>query len=386
MFMLVQLISAHQVVLFCGSTKVFLFYCGQVYSRSTTFGLDDLPKRRGMYYYPIWALVDVEYQNQGPPISGMSNIWPIQATSPNPARWNAWRKQNGASVLGMPRWNTKDLIKRFIFGLFSLFVIDPAVSFERNPSLIVLRLYSSLPLQTGYRTFRDQLKEFLPPGPTSPTPNNGNINAALKVLQTKGEWRGLAAAEDCNEIDDCTRAPTTDQDETMVDEAGEPRVVAEAFEILVRNAIEKFGFAPRDVRNGVLRLPRTTLEHTNAVQSLNWAELKATVGTFPCERSLDRASHQVVAVYPLPDPSILGYDRWSINFKSNEIARQILVRMEVEEGIHLREMLDYFRKIPEGSTLAGFSFETIAHRVLSDGSRAGGPTPQLPVTHMGSDG
>ena len=129
-----------------------------------------------------------------------------------------------------------------------------------------------------------------------------------------------------------------------------------------------------------------TLEHTNAVQSLKWAELKATVGMFSCERSLDPASHQVVTVYPLQDPSILGYDRWSIDFKSNEIARQILVWMEVEEGIHLREMLNYFCEVPEGSTLTGFWFETIAHRVLSDGWRAGGPTPQLQVIHMGSDG
>ena len=128
MFMLVRLISAHQVVLLCGSSEVFLFYCGRVYSRPTASGLGELPRHQHEEYHPIWALVDVDYIGQGPPITNLSNIWPIQASSPNPVLWKAWSKQTNASILGMPRWNTEDLIKGFVFSLFSLPLIRPCHS------------------------------------------------------------------------------------------------------------------------------------------------------------------------------------------------------------------------------------------------------------------
>ena len=118
--MLAQLISARQVVLLCDSKYVYLFYCGQVYSRVIAFGFNDLPERRKVGYCPIWALVDVDYGDQGPPIENDSNIWPIQASSPNPIRWKAWQKQNEASLLGMPLWSKEDLMGGCVFGLFSL--------------------------------------------------------------------------------------------------------------------------------------------------------------------------------------------------------------------------------------------------------------------------
>ena len=359
-FMLVRLISAHQVVLVCGSTIAFLFYCGEVYSRSTSSGLEGLPKHRHEGYHPVWGLVDVDYQTGGPPISEMSNIWPIQASSPKSDRWKAWSKQSGASMIGMPRWSTKDLIRGFVFSLFPLFANDSTMPSERNSLLIVLFLFSSLPLRSGYRKFRDNLKTFLPLGSTPLTADNGNIRAALEVLRTTSEGRGLVAAEGGDETD----------------YAGEPRVVAEAFEILVRNAIEMFGFAPRDVYVGVLRLPHVALVHTNAVEGLKWEVLKDTVTTFSHEQSLGSSSHRVVAVYPLPEQSVPSYDRWSIDFKSNEVARQVIFKMEEEEMTHLQEMFHSFHDIPESSTLAGRWFETIAHRVLSKGWLLGDPTPE----------
>ena len=162
-------------------------------------------------------------------------------------------------------------------------------------------------------------------------------------------------AEDCNGMDGGSRASTTGQDETKVDEAGEPWAVDEAFEILVRNAIDKFGFAPHDVYEGVFRLSTATTDHTNAVRNLRWAELKLIISTFTREMSLDVGSHRVVAVYPLPNPPSDYRDGWSIEIKSYEITRQVLDRLKEEEDISIREVIDYFRKIPEGSTYAGGS-------------------------------
>jgi len=122
--MLARLISAGQVVLLCGSLKIYLFYQGRVYMRLTQFGIESLPKRRGKYC-PVWALIDVDFNDRGPPLSSTSNVWPIQASSPNPIRWKSWRKQYGAAELGMPLWNKKELMAGYAFSLFSLSAIDP---------------------------------------------------------------------------------------------------------------------------------------------------------------------------------------------------------------------------------------------------------------------
>ena len=62
--------------------------------------------------------------------------------------------------------------------------------------------------------------------------------------------------------------------------------VDNALIILVRNAIEEFGFAPRDVYDGVLRLPSTRKQHTVAVENLSSSDLKTLVETFSKNRAL----------------------------------------------------------------------------------------------------
>ena len=72
-FTLTQLISAGQVVLLCNTSKIYLFYCGQVYSRLTASGFDELPIRKGTPYCLIWTLIDADFKNEGPPLTYESN-------------------------------------------------------------------------------------------------------------------------------------------------------------------------------------------------------------------------------------------------------------------------------------------------------------------------
>jgi len=123
-FMLARLISAGQVVLLYQAPTIYLFYRGEVYFRSGSGGLTLVPLRLRMNYCPIFALIDGDYEGQGVSLGGNSAIWPIQATSPNPERWKEWMKQNSASLLGMPLWNVEELVKGYVFSLFSLSVID----------------------------------------------------------------------------------------------------------------------------------------------------------------------------------------------------------------------------------------------------------------------
>ena len=116
-FVLTNLISAHQVVLFCNPIHMILFFCGRVYIRLMTSGFDNyLPKHSTERYCPIWALIDMNYNDQGPSITGQSNIWPIQMSSPSPIRWKSWQKRNKVALWGMPLWNEEELTRGYVFG------------------------------------------------------------------------------------------------------------------------------------------------------------------------------------------------------------------------------------------------------------------------------
>jgi len=133
-----------------------------------------------------------------------------------------------------------------------------------------------------------------------------------------------------------------------------------AFEVLVDNAIEEFGLAPRDVYGGVFQLLQTKMRHTDQV---NYSKLKHLVGVFSRDLGLDMFSHYVVAVKPhYLTPS---QDRWEIHFKSTRIARRVVELMRSKEDDHIRDTYALLHKIPEASYLAAPVFEAIAHRVLS---------------------
>lgn len=123
--MLARLISARQVVLAYDGTRLRLFYQGQVYSRPAAYDFDNLPQGPDTEYCPIWMLIDVDNQNQEPPIPTGLEVWPIQASSPNPLQWKSWRKQYNAALWGMPLWDLEELMEGYVFSLFSLSAIDP---------------------------------------------------------------------------------------------------------------------------------------------------------------------------------------------------------------------------------------------------------------------
>ena len=182
--------------------------------------------------------------------------------------------------------------------------------------------------------------------------------AALDVAKEK--LTVVVVAADRKRI--ASLAQTTDQDGDTVDQ----EEVDEAVKILVRNATEAFGFAPRDVYRGIFNLPEMKDQHTDAVRDLDYSSLKTLVKAFASNRELDSLPHQVVAVYPrCPSGDI---DTREIDFKSIRIARAAVRCMRVREDENIRETFQCLHEIPESSVLAGWVFEAIAHRALSDRS------------------
>jgi hypothetical protein len=302
------------------------------------------------------------------------------------------------------------------------------MSFDRGSSLTVPHLCCSFRLGPEYGDFRNELERFLPllGLPAHPSTGDPRIDAVLRVIRIarakekvdgRDEMKGSAGSSATKQDDDMYEDDNVDEDDNMdedenldhngamaeahqpqapVDDAlrianalelenaleqakalktGDTLKTDDALDILLRNATEEFGFAPRDVYSGVFDLPRTTEEHTIAVEQLERSDLLAIVQTFFMTYRLDTLSCNVVAVYPYKPAE--QSDRWAINFKSNRIVGKVVEMMELEAGRHLRGMFDLLCDDPEGASLAERIFVTAIHRILSRGWRSdGGPMPR----------
>ena len=136
-----------------------------------------------------------------------------------------------------------------------------------------------------------------------------------------------------------------------------------------------FGQAPRDVYDGIFHLHETKVWHARRVGRLNYSILSTLVGTFSDSRQLDEFPRHVLVVYPKPLFASLRLDHWVINFKSNQIASQVMELMRSEEDAHLRHLYNLLRQIPESSILAGRIFEARVHHTFSDGWGLDRPMP-----------
>jgi len=124
-FLLAWLLSAHQAAILCDNDFIYLFYHGKVYSRPAVSAFKNAPRHKTSPYYPIWTLIDMDFRDREAPVDDDLNIWPVQASPPNPIRWKSWRKQLGGALLGMPLWNREDLVHGYVLNLFSPFTINP---------------------------------------------------------------------------------------------------------------------------------------------------------------------------------------------------------------------------------------------------------------------
>jgi hypothetical protein len=155
--------------------------------------------------------------------------------------------------------------------------------------------------------------------------------------------------------------------------ADKENALDKAFETLVQNAAEEFGFAPRDVYNAVFNLPAVRLNHADAMGKLNYSELKNLVINFRNTRRLD---YQVITIQPVPSESPSSPDEWTIDLKSTQIARKVVESLRLEEMNQLREMYVLFDRFPDARGVVGRVFEAIIHRKFSGGwQESDGPMP-----------
>ena len=346
-----------------------------MFSQPAKSGFKYPPQRPG--YCPIWALIDVPDQDSGLAFRLASNIWPIHVSPPDPILWKSWHKQSKAALWGdafMGDGGVGGRVRLQLIHLSPFLLSIPAISFNRGSLSTFLRL-RSFSLLPKYNEFRSSLEGSLPllRGSTPSKTAGEHLNATLEVLhQARGREKVEAAAAMVGRdtTGDDVGVSDIDQDENVDDEAVQQRVpvykVEEVFRILVRTATEEFGFAPRNVYDGVLNFLDTRKQHATTVRSFDYSGLKTLVKAFINRRGLNGSSHRVLVVYPCK-PS-LNRDNWEINFKSFRIAMDAVESMRLKGDKHLQGTYDTLHKMPQSFLLAGWIFKAIAHRAFSSGS------------------
>ena len=193
---------------------------------------------------------------------------------------------------------------------------------------------------------------------TDKTGKFGIDNILLEILQAERERR--KAEEKDNEMGDDISASAADQDENMVnDDEVQVPAVDTALMILLHNAIEEFGRAPRDVFDGVFRFDETKTRHARYVGRLDYSTLSTLVRAFSHLREPNEFFHHVLVMYPEPIVKSLRVDKWIIDFKSNRIACKVMELMQSEEDVHLRHLYSLLHQTPESSILAGRIFKVL---------------------------
>ena len=342
--MLAQLILAKQAVLLVFPTQLYLFYCGKAYYRND-LDFNTIPLRgiRGR----MWALINSDSKKEGVVLDVGFRIWPIQASSPRPERWKSWITQFNGNLWGMPLWEMDELNKGYV-SLYNHVIYSES-------SLTLLVICPSLCLHSSFHDFQESLNLSL--NPAGPVNNNSLIKYALDVLQRKVVRDG-----------DTTGRPQVTGQVLGVD-------VEAVLKTLVEHATEEFGFAPCDVYRAVFEPVGVKGEHNAAMAALDHSMLTKFVTDFHRGERPDILSHKVITVKPIM-LDLLSPDRWVIDFKSPQIARNAVEHLRREEMGVLRELFYLFKRILYGGSLAGRVFEAMAHRKFLDGwQQSDGPAP-----------
>ena len=204
-----------------------------------------------------------------------------------------------------------------------------------------------------YHYFRTALKD--------PLSTDEDVKFALGILEGRGKGKD---GEGSDKDDEDEGSNKEIKDVEMANETGQPSSLPKPFRILVENAIDEFGYAPRDVYSGVFELRKTLTQHDAALQNLDFAWLKSLAKKFPADHELNGTSDHVVVVHPLPGPP--GLDLWETDFKSRCIGKKAVQKMVLIEEERLRDSYQ-LHCLSASATLAGWIFEAIIHQLFIRG-------------------
>ena len=150
----------------------------------------------------------------------------------------------------------------------------------------------------------------------------------------------------------------------------------EALDYLLDAAIERFGYAARVVFRAVLDFDSTTKCSRNAF-NISFQELKDTVASLAENGAVSfKLFYRIVAISPVY--SILNpFEQvdWKVAFNSDWVATEIMKKLNAAENIEVRQVIHFFRGIPQAGSMVGSLFEPLAHTLIPGTS--GGSWPLI---------
>ena len=144
-------------------------------------------------------------------------------------------------------------------------------------------------------------------------------------------------------------------------------------------AIDRFGYSARDLFGAIFHYTEMTRRHESAFD-LEFADLEKAVSALAKNRSDGHSiSYRLLALCPV-DQGPLVLIRWSVDFKSDWITKNVIRYLDEGEDIAIRRQIRFFRHIPEARGLAGRLLKSLVHRYIA--SATGG---FWPLTNMKSN-
>ena len=160
-------------------------------------------------------------------------------------------------------------------------------------------------------------------------------------------------------------------EERLSEEDTVPLSPKDALDYLLDAAIDRFGYAARDVFGAVFNYSVMTQRHENAF-NLNYTDLQKAVSALARNQTACHSiSHRILTLCPGPLVPL----RWNIDFKSDWVARNVIQKLELDEAEDtvIRQQINIFRRIPEAQGLAGRLLEPLAHRYIANTTRGSWP-------------
>ncbi|GJJ07082.1 hypothetical protein Clacol_001281 [Clathrus columnatus] len=347
-YALIRFIKQGQpVALFTGDT-LFLFYGNHVRS----------PKKTTPIYFPIpkeatdttehkpilFVLIDHDTSTSEPTpdlVYG-EDIFPIQASPPNPQQFRRWAKRRNAGIWGLPLWNEAEL----------------NIAFR---------------LQPKYPKFKTELEG----GLTSSTGSSSTNPGVLEAKETLEKWvdKKNRFLQDLEKDDSSTKTAEIGSEEDEIYEVDMTSIDG-AIEVLIHAAVRDSGPVARDVFESIFYPTGVATNRASAIASVTYEHLAELSRSFSADQTFPNQtiSHRIIMVDPVthsaPIPAYHRlHDEWKIDYRSVQIAREMSQKLEKEKDDRLAYFFDLFRSSGQSSTLASWILESIAHRTLRTDAR-----------------
>ena len=142
--------------------------------------------------------------------------------------------------------------------------------------------------------------------------------------------------------------------------------VEEALDYLLNLAIERFGYVARVVFKAVFDFRSTTEDFLDAF-NINFQQLKDAAASFSSNGSVDfKFSNRILVISPVYSTSkYFERIKWNVAFNSDWVAKEIMKKLDAKEKIEIRQLINFFREVPQAGSMVGSMFESVAHTEMA---------------------